>query len=85
MPLMSAKTGSAPQVGEVQRGGAVGERDRVLAAQVLGEDLLELLRTRAHGQPARAQRVRHGVEVGLLELDVEQWDQGGVAHQPMFE
>jgi hypothetical protein len=57
----------------------------VLAAEVLGEDLLELLSARAHRQPARAQRLRHGVEVGLLELDVEQGDQREVAHQPMFE
>jgi hypothetical protein len=59
----------------------------VAGAQVLGEGRLELLGTRAHRQPAGAQRVRHRVEVGLLEAHVEQRDQRliGGAHDAMLE
>jgi hypothetical protein len=75
------------EVGQVERRGAAREGDRVAGAQVLGEGGLELLGARPHRQPARPQRVRHGVEVGLLEAHVEQRDQRlvGGAHDAMLE
>ena len=46
------------QVGEVQRGRAGGDGDRVLGAEVLRERALELGRPRAHREPARSGRRR---------------------------
>ncbi len=60
------------QVGEVQRRGAAGERDRVTRAELRRERLLERGGAGAERQPARAQRLRDRLEVLRRQPQVEQ-------------
>jgi len=72
-----AGTDPGRQVGEMQRRRAAADRDGVRSPQVRGELGLELLDPRAHGQPAGAQGRGDGLDVGLLEADVEDRDRVG--------
>ena len=72
-----ARADAGRQAGEVQRGGAAGDRHRVGRADVVGERLLEGLRARAHRQPAGLQAVEHGLHVLLGDRDV------GERHAPV--
>jgi hypothetical protein len=54
--------------GEVERGGAVRDGDRVLDAAGPRDELLELRHLRAHGQGARLEHPAHLLELGFPEL-----------------
>ncbi len=79
-----ARSGPGGQIGEVQRGGAAGDRDRVARAELRGERLLERGRARAERQPARAQRLRDRLQVLRRQTQVEQRQLGeglGAGHR----
>ena len=62
-----ARPDAKRQQRQVHRGGARGDRHRVLRARVFGESPLQLGRPRPGGQPARAQRLRDRCDLLLPE------------------
>ncbi len=67
---MSANTGVAP-VYRIALAVATNVRD---GADVLREQLLQLLRSRSHAEPSRAIRLGHGLDLRLADLDVGEWN-----------
>ena len=68
---------SGGQVGEVQSRGATADGHRVLDPEMLGELRLELLDPRPHRQPTGAQGGGDGLDVALVQADVEDGDRIG--------
>jgi hypothetical protein len=69
---VSDGTDAGHPAGEVEGGGAAGDRDGVLDAGPFGELLLERLGARPHRQPARPQAVEHGLNIRIGDVDLDQ-------------
>ena len=52
---------------DVQGGGAVGDRHRVIRPRMFGDFPFELFNRRALGQPVRPQDRNHGFDIGLVD------------------
>ena len=70
---------------EVERCGAVGDRDRVLGAAERGELALELLDPRPHAPPAGADNLEHGLDELVVDDHVGERDApAGLGHLPIL-